>query len=120
MKGEKSLLFNLSKILSLLSVDEGELYYALLDKANVRLRELIRELTRLIETYNQLPIEVKIEWDLERIKWKKNGDGSLWAKASPGLKKLLEENDGKIMTEKYTVYLTKGGYLKAYPRGEKR
>ncbi|MCD6562986.1 MAG: hypothetical protein J7K23_03590 [Thermoproteales archaeon] len=120
MSREKLLVVNLRKLLDVFDVEDSVLYDALLEKANKKLFELLKELEKLKETYRQLPVEVKLEEELEKIKWKKNDDGSLWARPTYSLRRILEDHNGKIVTEKYKIYLTKGGYLKAYPRGEKR
>ncbi len=124
MKAEKLLLSNIKKILSLITAAEDyELYCAMLDKANIRLQELARELLKLRSVYpgqeDKLPLTAKLEDQIKEFK--ENSDGSKWASSKnfPDLAKYVKEKGGKAKIGCYTVYLTKSGYLKAYRRGEK-
>jgi len=119
MSREKLLVVNLRKLLDVFDVEDNVLYDALLEKANKKLFELLKELEKLKETYRQLPVEVKLEEEIENFK--KNEDGSLWASSKnfPDLARYVKEKGGKAYIGRYTVYLTSKGYLKAYPRGGK-
>ena len=120
MKRDKQMylfLVNVSRLFEYVVGSESELQLAVLEKSNKRLLTLLKELDKLRETYELLPDKVKAEEELKTVSWKKNDDGSLWVNAEtiPYTRKLLEENNGKIILENMKLYLTRNGYVKAYP-----
>jgi len=90
-------------------------------------RAILDRIDRLIEVHSQLPLKIKIGAEIEAISWHRNEDGSMWTRASnaPNLYRLLQLRGGKAYVEdlnggKYVAYLTRGGYIKLYVRGERK